>query len=64
MSQDVKKYCQTCPKCQKTAGKRFTPKAQMMNLPIIEIPFSRNSHGHRGTIREEQERKQVHPGGM
>lgn len=40
MSQDIKKYCQTCPECQKTAGKRFTPKARMMSLPIIETPSS------------------------
>ena len=39
--QDVRQYCQTCPECQRTAGKRFTQKARLISLPIVETPFSR-----------------------
>ena len=37
---DVKQYCQSCEECQHTAGKRYTPKAPLVNLPIIDVPFS------------------------
>ena len=38
---DVKQYCQSCEECQHTAGKRYTPKAPLVNLLIIDVPFSR-----------------------
>lgn len=40
VTQDIKQYCQACLKCQQTAGRRFTPKAQVVSLPIIEVLFS------------------------
>uniref|UniRef100_A0A1X7U211 RNA-directed DNA polymerase n=1 Tax=Amphimedon queenslandica TaxID=400682 RepID=A0A1X7U211_AMPQE len=41
MIQEIKNYCRTCPECQRTAGRRYTPRAQLVNLPIIETPFKR-----------------------
>uniref|UniRef100_A0A1X7V9C3 Integrase zinc-binding domain-containing protein n=1 Tax=Amphimedon queenslandica TaxID=400682 RepID=A0A1X7V9C3_AMPQE len=37
----IKNYCRTCPECQRTAGRRYVPRAQLVNLPIIETPFKR-----------------------
>ena len=47
---DVKQYCPTCEKCQRTAGKRYIPKARLVNLPIIDVPFSRIAMGIVGPL--------------
>ena len=39
--QDIKQYCRTCPACQRTAGKRYVPKARLVSLPVVGTPFSR-----------------------
>ncbi|XP_073793550.1 uncharacterized protein [Danio rerio] len=35
---EVKRYCQACPTCQKTAPQR-PPPSPLIPLPIIEVPF-------------------------
>ena len=39
--QDLKQYCQTCPECQQTMGKKFTLMSRLISLPIVETPFNR-----------------------
>ncbi|KAI2646018.1 Retrovirus-related Pol polyprotein [Labeo rohita] len=37
---DVKRFCQACPTCQRTAP-RMPPPSPLIPLPIIEVPFER-----------------------
>lgn len=38
---DTVKYCQSCPQCQLTAPGRKGERAPLINMPIIDTPFSR-----------------------
>lgn len=38
---DTVKYCQSCPQCQLMAPGRKGDRAPLINMPIIDTPFSR-----------------------
>lgn len=38
---DTVKYCQSCPQCQLTAPGRKGERAPLINMPVIDTPFSR-----------------------
>ena len=40
LDRDVRKFCVTCPECQK-AGKHLLPRVPMVETPIISVPYHR-----------------------
>ncbi len=40
MEAEVKRFCQSCPTCQKTS-QRTPPPSPLIPLPVIEVPFER-----------------------
>lgn len=40
MIRDVRRYCSQCPECQK-AGRPLPPRAPMVTMPIISVPYER-----------------------
>uniref|UniRef100_A0AAR2M2K3 Gypsy retrotransposon integrase-like protein 1 n=1 Tax=Pygocentrus nattereri TaxID=42514 RepID=A0AAR2M2K3_PYGNA len=38
---DVVEFCRTCPQCQLTAPQKKSDRVPMINMPIIDVPFSR-----------------------
>lgn len=41
MSADIKRYCRSCPSCQKSSIKGRTKPVPMHKMPIIDTPFER-----------------------
>ena len=40
MIRDVRRYCRSCPKCQKV-GRPLPPRVPMVLMPIISVPYER-----------------------
>ena len=40
MIRDVRRYCRSCPECQK-AGRPLPPRVPMVQMPIISVPYGR-----------------------
>ena len=38
---DTKKYCRSCPKCQKGTSKTMVSKVPLVQIPRIDVPFQR-----------------------
>ncbi|KAI4897040.1 hypothetical protein NFI96_014401, partial [Prochilodus magdalenae] len=38
---DIVKFCKNCPECQLTAYQKKSDRVPMVNMPIIDVPFSR-----------------------
>ena len=41
VSRDIRNYCKSCDKCQRTSIRGHTRKAPLMKMPIISTPFER-----------------------
>lgn len=49
MNMDVRRFCQACEACQRTAPKKPAP-APLIPLPVIEVPFTRIAQGHKHVL--------------
>jgi hypothetical protein len=41
ITKDVQDYVQTCPVCQKTAGRSFVVKVPLEPIPVVGVPFTK-----------------------
>ena len=61
MNIDISRYCMSCSACQKGTPKCRKPKARLVPIPKIEVPFSRVAIDCR-TISDDRKKEQVHSG--
>ena len=53
---DIKRFCRSCPKCQKFSARGSVRKVPMKNIPVISVPFARVAIDIVGAITPGSER--------